>query len=166
MQLKWVSRLRFETDETENYNQIPRYRVPKTPIKPGEKIEYTFENSRHNWDMKVKTVILTPAPEAALKPGRTEVAGVAFNDGKAPIETVLISLDKGQTWRRAKLDRPKSKYAWTRFSIQIPLKPGRHSIWSRAVDTLGRSQPLNGAIHWNPSGYEWNGVEKIDVVVG
>jgi hypothetical protein len=31
---------------------------------------------------------------------------------------------------------------------------------------LGRGQPFDGAIHWNPQGYTWNGVEKIDVTVG
>ncbi|MDA1015252.1 MAG: molybdopterin-dependent oxidoreductase [Planctomycetota bacterium] len=166
MQIKWLSCLRFEATETDNYNQIPRYRVPIKPIAPGSKIKYTFDNSRFNWDMKLKSVVLSPTADARLKPGPIHVHGVAFNDGKAAIETVLISTDFGQSWRRAKLERRTSPYAWTRFSMPLLLQAGKHSIWTRAVDAWGRSQPLDGSIHWNPSGYEWNGVEKINVIVG
>jgi sulfite oxidase len=44
-------------------------------------------------------------------------------------------------------------------------KPGTYAVWSRSVDALGRSQPLDGKIYWNPNGYEWNGVHKIQVTV-
>ena len=43
--------------------------------------------------------------------------------------------------------------------------PGTYEVWSRAVDALGRSQPLDGTIFWNPNGYEWNGVHKIAFTV-
>jgi len=165
MQMKWLSRLRFEAGETSNYNQIPRYRVPRRPIKPGEKISYTFANSRFNWKMKVKSVVLSHSPKEVVGRRRQTITGVAFNDGSARIDSVLVSLDQGQSWQRAQLDRPRSLFAWTRFRIATVLKRGRTSIWTRAVDSLGRSQPLDGSIHWNPSGYEWNGVEKIDLVV-
>jgi hypothetical protein len=46
------------------------------------------------------------------------------------------------------------------------LPAGKRELWARTVDALGRTQPLDGSIHWNPSGYEWNGVEKISVTVG
>ncbi|HAY78825.1 MAG TPA: sulfite reductase [Planctomycetaceae bacterium] len=165
MNMKWLSRLRFEEEETTNYNQIPRYRVPLRPIKPGEAIEYTYANSRFNWGMKVKSVVLAPTPHARLEQGPVQVQGVAFNDGRAEIDSVQISLDQGKTWRRTKLQRPKSPYAWTRFAMTVRLPKGKHTIWTRAVDRLGRSQPLDGSVAWNPSGYEWNGVEKIDVEV-
>jgi hypothetical protein len=32
-------------------------------------------------------------------------------------------------------------------------------------DALGRSQPLDGSIYWNPNGYEWTGVYKSQVTV-
>ena len=166
MNIKWLGRLRFEKSETDNYNQIPRYRVPRVPIKPGEKITYTFENSKPNYDMKVKSVILVPAPNARFDTGKVRVSGVAFNDGKAPIEAVLVSSDRGESWRSAKIERSPSPYAWDRWSIELSLPTGAHQLWSRAVDALGRSQPLDGTIHWNPAGYEWNGVEKIDITVG
>ena len=165
MHMKWLSRLRFEAEETTNYNQIPRYRVPLRSIEPGEAIEYTYANSRFNWDMKVKSVVLTPTPGAQIGPGEVQVQGVAFNDGRAAIDAVHVSVDQGKTWRRAQLQPPQSPYAWTRFAATMRLPRGKHTIWARAVDRLGRSQPLDGSIDWNPSGYEWNGVEKIPVEV-
>ena len=61
---------------------------------------------------------------------------------------------------------PKSPYAWYRWSARVQLVSGTAQIWARAIDALGRSQPLDGGIHWNEHGYTWNGVEKIDVTVG
>ena len=58
----------------------------------------------------------------------------------------------------------KGRPVFGRPAPQMPAGP--RELWVRAVDALGRSQPLDGSIHWNPSGYEWNGVEKIAVRVG
>jgi hypothetical protein len=49
--------------------------------------------------------------------------------------------------------------------LRANLKPGVHEIWSRAIDALGRTQPLDGSIFWNPNGYEWTGVFKVEVTV-
>ena len=165
MHMKWLSRLRFEAHETDNYNHIPRYRIPRRPIQPGEPIKYTFENSQPSWRMKVKSVVLSPQPEDSVAANRKlRVRGVAFNDGSTPIEVVLASVDQGRTWTRTKLEAAQGRYAWYRWTWPVTLLAGRHEIWTRAVDALGRSQPLDGSIHWNPSGYEWNGVEKVPVV--
>jgi len=164
--IKWVSQLRFEDGETDNYNQIPRYRVPRKPIRPGTRIKYTFENSNACWRMKVKCVVLSPQPGTTLSADKQHVVrGVAFNDGSTRIDSVQWSTDRGQTWQRARLEVPRSSYAWYRWTAAVRLPAGRHEFWARAVDALGRSQPLDGSIHWNPSGYEWNGVEKIAVTV-
>ena len=44
-------------------------------------------------------------------------------------------------------------------------RTGACEIWARAIDALGRTQPLDGAIYWNPNGYEWTGVFKSEVIV-
>ena len=166
MHIKWVTRLRFEGEETDNYNQIPRYRVPRSQLPPGQKIEYTFANSKACWRMKTKCVVLRPEPGAAVAAGRKlSVRGVAFNDGSTRIDSVQLSTDRGQTWKRVSLEIPASRFAWYRWSASVTLGAGKQELWARAVDALGRSQPLDGSVHWNPSGYEWNGVEKIAVTV-
>lgn len=165
MHIKWLARLRFEREETRNYNQIPRYRVPLGRLQPGRAIVYTFDNSRPTYGMNVKSVVLQPRPDAVLPAGEVAAHGVAFNDGAAPIESVELSWDGGTVWRRADLETPSSPFAWYRWRARTRLEAGRYELWVRATDALGRSQPLDGAIRWNPSGYEWNGVERIPVTV-
>ncbi len=109
--------------------------------------------------------MLSPQPGARLTRGKVPVVGVAFNDGAARIDSVLVSTDQGQSWAKASLEVPESHYAWYRWHATVTLPPGRHQLWARAVDALGRSQPLEGSVYWNPKGYTWNGVEKIDVTV-
>jgi sulfite oxidase len=165
MHVKWISRLRFDAEESHHTSHVPHYRTPLVPIAPGEPFEATLSNSESNWRMKIKSVVLAPQPGAKLAAGDVTASGVAFNDGEAPIETVLVSGDGGRTWQRAEVEAPDSPYAWYRWQARLNLPPGRQQIWARAIDKLGRTQPLDGAIHWNPQGYTWNGVDKIDVTV-
>ena len=165
MHVKWLSRLRFEASESTNFYHATEYRVPHKRLTPGEKFKFTLENSRPTWDIRLMSYVLAPAEGANLSSGANQISGVAYNDGSTSIETVLVSVDKGQTWRAAELERPDSPYAWYRWSVRVDLQPGTHEIWSRAIDALGQSQPLDGSVYWNPNGYEWTGVFKVEVTV-
>jgi sulfite oxidase len=165
MHVKWLRRLRFEQTESTNFYHATEYRVPKVLLKRGEKFKFTLENSIPTWKIRVMSFIFDPQPFATLQSGSQTFSGVAFNDGAARLESLLVSFDRGQSWRQAALQTPASSYAWYPWTIQAELKPGTYEIWSRAVDALGRSQPLDGTIYWNPNGYEWNGVHKIQVTI-
>lgn len=166
MHVKWLSRLRFENEESDHESQIPDYRTPLEPIKPGTKWEPSYANSEPNWRMRLKSVVLAPEPNAKLPAGEIIVQGVAFNDGEARIDSLLVSTDEGHSWQQAALEVPESPYAWYRWQAKLKLSQGKQQIWARAVDALGRTQPLDGSVFWNPQGYTWNGVEKIPVTVG
>jgi sulfite oxidase len=165
MQIKWVTRLRFETAESPNFYHATEYRMPYERMEPGTKFKFTLENSRPTWDIKLMSYILDPLPGAKLKAGPVSISGVAYNDGKAAIESVLVSVDKGQSWTPAEFQIPDSPYSWYEWKIEKALAPGTHEIWARATDLLGRSQPLDGKIYWNPNGYEWTGIFKNEVTV-
>ena len=165
MNVKWLSRLRLEEQETVNHHQVKRYRTPLAPIEPGSEFEYGLENSEPNWDMKIKSLWFTPLEGEKLKAGRAVLGGVAWNDGRARIDAVEVSNDGGRRWQRAELDRPAGRYAWHSFQIETTLEPGKQTWLCRAVDTLGRTQPLDGSIGWNPAGYGWNGVHAVSIVV-
>jgi DMSO/TMAO reductase YedYZ molybdopterin-dependent catalytic subunit len=165
MHVKWLNHLRFESQESDHTSQVPHYRTPRAPITRGQPFTSTFENSEPNWRMKIKCVVLAPAAGARLAAGDISCSGVAFNDGQARIEKVLVSADAGRTWQAAQLEVPKSLYAWYRWQARLKLAAGKQQIWALAIDAWGRSQPLDGSIHWNPQGYTWNGVEKIDIHV-
>ncbi|MEO8811468.1 MAG: molybdopterin-dependent oxidoreductase [Caulobacteraceae bacterium] len=165
MQIKWLRTLRFETAESPNFYHATEYRMPHSRLKPGEPFRFTLENSRPTWDIRLMSYILYPLPGAKLKAGPITVSGVAYNDGKAPIESVLVSVDKGASWKPAEFEAPGSPYSWYQWKARKNLKPGAHEIWARAIDALGRSQPMDGKIFWNPNGYEWTGVFKSTVTV-
>ena len=166
MQVKWVSKLRFEAAESSNYHHMPRYRTPLKPIAAGGKFVPTFENSEPNWDMKIKSVIFSPLEGEKISNGKEViVSGVAWNDGTAKISSVEVSTDDGQTWTRADVKMPASRHAWHPWRATLTLADGTYSVRSRAIDALGRTQPFDGSIAWNPAGYAWNGVDEVKFVV-
>jgi hypothetical protein len=166
MHIKWVGRLRFEDHETTNDYQVTSYRTPREVLKPGTKFETNLENSEPHWRMRLKSVVLAPQPGDRVPAGQVKLQGVAFNDGQARIDSVLVSTDRGATWQQAKLEVPESPYAWYQWQAAVELPQGQQEVWARAVDALGRTQPLDGSVFWNPKGYTWNGVEKIKLSVG
>jgi sulfite oxidase len=166
MHVKWLERLRFDASETYNHHQLRRYRTPLQPLTPGAEFTSDLENSEPNWDMKIKSVIFAPLDGESVKPGPNEVRGVAWNDGRARIVAVEVSTDAGATWRASDLERPASPYAWHPWRTRLDLPAGEAAIMARAIDALGRAQPLDGAIAWNPAGYAWNGVQTVRVKVG
>lgn len=165
MQMKWLSRLSLTTEETNNDNHGSRYRMPLSSLKPGTSYAYTRVNSRAGWKMNIKSLILLDG-NAMLAAGRdASITGVAFNDGACPLETVLVSLDRGSSWKPAKLEAAGSPYGWSRWTATVNLPAGTHEIWSRAIDELGRAQPLDGRQIWNPAGYEFNAVDRKRILV-
>lgn len=164
MHVKWLNRLRLEAQESVNHHQAKRYRTPRELITPGSPFEYRLDNSDAHWRMKIKSVIFAPVHDAQLRTGMVVISGVAWNDGTSLIDAVEVSLDEGQTWRRAEIERT-GRYAWQHWQLPLMLTPGKHTLISRAVDTLGNTQPLNGAIGWNPDGYVWNGADRVTVQV-
>jgi DMSO/TMAO reductase YedYZ molybdopterin-dependent catalytic subunit len=165
MQVKWLTRLRFEAAESRSYFHATEYRVPHSPVEQGQTFSFTLENSRPTWVLRLISHVFDPLPGAQLKQGPVTVRGVAYNDGSVRVASVLVSFDRGNHWLTATLEAPESPYAWYRWTAQATLTPGVHEIWSRAVDAAGRTQPLDGSIDWNPNGYEWAGVFKTEVLV-
>ena len=124
--------------------------------------EYARRNRNADTSMVLDAVARI---EETLAAGKTTVRGVAFNDGSARIEAVELSLDDGRTWRRARLETPASPYAWHPWTAEVPIDRGTHRILARAVDVLGSTQPRDGSIGWNPAGYGWNGVQRVQINV-
>ena len=163
MNVKWLSRLRLEEHETLNYHQVRRYRTPKEPIKPGSDFTYDLNNSEANWRMRVKSVIFSPLDGARVAAGAVQISGVAWNDGSAPTETVLVSVGNGAAWQVAQIEPSTSPYAWQHWTASLELPRGEHRIAVRAVDSLGRSQPKSAALQWNPAGYACSAVDVVRV---
>ena len=164
VQVKWLTKLRLEVSETSNFFQIPDYRTPKLRIDPGAAIEYTFDNSDPNFDMKINSRIFAPGDGSVIAADKMiDVRGVAWNDGLADLVAVELSKDQGSTWSSTRLAASSGPYAFREWSTTAQFGKGKHLLWIRAVDALGRIQPIDGGLFWNPGGYGWNAIEKIRV---
>jgi sulfite oxidase len=162
--VKWLTRLRLDAAESTNYFQATDYRMPTRLLKPGESFTPTPENSVPAMDMRINSRILSPSEGSTVAAEvPVKVKGVAWNDGAAALTSVELSNDGGRTWHAATLAAESSPYAFREWSHAMVLSPGRHELWSRAVDAFGRTQPIEGALFWNPGGYCWNGVDKVVV---
>ena len=173
MNVKWVSRLRFESRPSTSRHHAQRYRTFRERIVPGSAPEVTAEGTRPTWRQRVKSVIWSPLEGERLFPGPVRVSGVAWNDGRTEIAKVELSLDGGDTWWRAQLQAPLSAYGWYPWKVDLwygwnpQLEKGGApaEFRVRAFDALGRTQPDDGSVFWNPSGYEWFGVDSITALL-
>ncbi len=167
MNVKFLNELSFETEQSPSPFQSKAYRAVNTPVEPGTFTvkDYNLGNSKPTYGFKIMSVIFAPLAEDTVKAGPVEISGVAWNDGNAPITSVKVSKDGGQTWEDAELSLSDSPWAWHHWSLKTNLPAGEHTLRVIATDELGRSQPLDGTAAWNPKGYQWNGVDTVTVSV-
>jgi sulfite oxidase len=167
MNVKMVTMLLFAAEQNPSVFQSVGYRMPNFPVEPGKfgANDYNWQNSRPTYGHAIKSVIFSPLPEDMPKSGNVTVTGVAFNDGRAKITQVEVSTDGGKSWQNAEIKPPMSPWAWHHFSAKGKLSKGKNVIMCRATDALGRTQPMDGLTRWNPRGYEWNGVDHVEITV-
>jgi sulfite dehydrogenase (cytochrome) subunit A len=139
------------------------YRVPDTDcgcIPPGSSPKKTRPVTR----MTTRTLVFNPMDGATLRArAGTEIKGLAFSSNYS-IADVVVSVDGGNTWKKAKLGSDMGKYSWIQFSLPWkPERPGKYTIMAKATNSVGESQPFDAM--WNPPGYYWNKVEKTVVTV-
>jgi DMSO/TMAO reductase YedYZ molybdopterin-dependent catalytic subunit len=114
-------------------------------------IDYSYWKRRGNiaeltplTEILVKAEIAKPT-EGEIVPvnSKVRVHGAAWtSDGE--ITTVELSTDGGTTWGKAKLlgePKPNSWRLWE-FNWQTPDTPGKRTLVARAIDSLGRTQPV------------------------
>jgi DMSO/TMAO reductase YedYZ molybdopterin-dependent catalytic subunit len=158
---KWLTEITVLDKPADGNFMIPGYRMPNTPVKPGEAVKP--EDTHSVMGLTVKSLIAAPSDGAKLKPGKQEIKGVAWA-GEADITKIEISTDGGSSWSSAELGKDHVRYAWRLWSYAWkPAKSGDYVILSRATDSQGRVQP--DAAVWNPSGYLYNAYDQVKVYV-
>lgn len=159
--VKWVTRLTPQAKESGGFFMNPGYRIPRIPLPPGTPARPAELEVIEG--MPVKSSIMGPEDGTKFALGTIPVNGIAWA-GEQAIERVDISFDGGSRWQPATLSPRKLPFAWRLWHIDWkPDGPGYYTILSRATDTAGRVQPFVPA--WNPSGYLWNGIDRIGVTV-
>ncbi|MBI5827853.1 MAG: molybdopterin-dependent oxidoreductase [Deltaproteobacteria bacterium] len=161
--MKALTDIKVLTQTFEEFWMKPAYRIPDNAcgcVEPGTAPKKTVPINR----MTTRSVIVTPTQGSGLKAKNpVEVMGVAFSGGYG-IKDVVVSVDGGKTWNTARLGRDLGKYSWVQwFHSWRPEKPGKYTVMAKATNSIGESQPFDSL--WNPSGYLWNKIEKIEVNV-
>jgi DMSO/TMAO reductase YedYZ molybdopterin-dependent catalytic subunit len=161
--VKALSDISVNTKSFEGFWMNPGYRIPDNEcgcVPGGTKPAKTTPIHR----MSTRSLIIAPGEKdkvTANKP--VSIKGVAFSGGYG-IKDVIVSTDGGRSWAKADLGKDLGKYSWIQFTLPWrPAKPGTYTLMAKATNSIGDSQPFDGL--WNPSGYLWNKVEPLTVVV-
>jgi DMSO/TMAO reductase YedYZ molybdopterin-dependent catalytic subunit len=163
---KWLNRI-WVRDKVHDGQGMggASYRVAIAPMVPGGKPDE--KNFRDLESMPIRSIITSPANGTKLAAGTRELKlrGASWA-GDLTVKDVHVSTDFGATWHRAKLEKPKNKYDWQRWtaSVKVP-SDGYYEIWTRGTDSKGTMQP-HIAGNWNPQGYGGNPMHRIAVLVG
>lgn len=164
---KWLNRIVLRSTPHDGSGMGgTAYRVPTVPIVPGANVDGKV-NFKDLESMPTRSLITAPANGTRLAAGTREIPlrGAAWS-GDFTVARVDVSLDFGQTWQRMKLDKPKNRYDWQRWTGKITLpSDGYFELFVRAIDSRGISQP-HVAANWNPQGYGSNPFHRIAVLVG
>jgi len=159
--VKWVVRLSPSAQANNGFFMNPGYRYPKYALPPGTAARPSELEVIEG--MPVKSSITAPEDRTVVKAGAVTIRGFAWA-GEESIERVDVSTDGGSKWHAAELSGAKLPYAWRLWKLEWkPTEHGYYTILSRATDSAGRVQPIVSA--WNPSGYLWNAIDRVGVVV-
>jgi DMSO/TMAO reductase YedYZ molybdopterin-dependent catalytic subunit len=158
---KWLAEIKILDKEFDGNFMKPGYRYPNQPVAPGATV--APDDTHPLTALTVKSMIASPVEGARVRGRVREIHGVAWA-GEADVVKVEVSTDGGATWSPSVLGTEHSRYAWRLWSYRWqPPKSGDYVIMSRATDSRGRVQPETAV--WNPSGYLYNAVEKVNVYV-
>ena len=113
-------------------------------------------------DLRVRSLIASPADGATLRPGPVTVAGMAWS-ASSDLRAVDVSLDDGETWSAATTQPTGSPFGPVIWEKELVLEPGIYVIAARATDSTGAVQPADP--RWNRNGYGNNVIQRITVTV-
>lgn len=158
--IKWLTEITVQAEESKGYYMQTAYRVPTKPVEPGVSPGGLMVPVEA---MVVKSLIAAPQEGETVKSGPVTIQGVAWG-GEAKVVKVDVSLDEAKSWEPARLVGDDHPYAWRQWQFLWKAKtPGTFTILCRATDARGDVQP--SVSPWNPSGFLWNGWDRVSVTV-
>ena len=158
--MKWLTEITVQAEESTGYYMQQAYRMPTKPVEPGGSMS---GSSIPVEAMVVKSLIAAPQEGETVRSGPVAIQGMAWS-GEAKVVKVEVSFDEGKTWETARLVGEDRLYAWRQWQMVWKAKTaGRFTILCRATDARGEQQPATTP--WNPSGFLWNGWDRVSVTV-
>jgi hypothetical protein len=159
--VKWITNARVLSEPSNGFWMKNAYLYPIRPIAPGSSLEATM--MRPVTSLRIKSVISSPAHQSIVEVGKPlRVAGAAWTGEEGHVAGVDVSIDAGRTWRPAKLTGEAAAFSWRLWKFDwTPSREGHYTVLARARDSRGEMQPT--VQEWNPNGYLWNAVARLDV---
>ena len=165
--MKCLSWIRVLDKADENFWMKIGYRVPDTARgnTTPEEVKAGTVKMAPIGRMPVRSFAIAPDGSTKIPAGmRISVRGVAFS-GYGRVVKVELSDDGGKNWQAAKLSEDYGAYSFRMWEAPWTAKaPGKYSLMVRATDKKGNVQPDETV--WNPGGYLWNRIERLELVAG
>ena len=162
--MKHVTHLRLSATALDSFWMKSAYRVPAGLFPTGE--PFLSQNNEQTWpvtEILVNSLITTPVHGDEVERSGFTVRGVAWDKGNG-ILRVDVSLDGGESWQSALLDRELGKYGFRNFRLETgPLPRGQAELRVRAASNSRETQPA--AWRANPGGYHNNVPQRLTVKV-
>ncbi|KAF1811577.1 nitrate reductase-like protein [Eremomyces bilateralis CBS 781.70] len=116
--VKWLTKLILTESPSDNWYHINDNRVLPTMVSPEESAadpSWWTDDRYAIYDLNSNSAIAYPAHDEVLPLSTRavetyDVRGYAYGGGGRRITRVEITLDKGKTWRLAKIDYPEDRY--------------------------------------------------------
>ena len=137
MWVKWIRRIEVMDHAVESREETSKY---TDTLEDGRSRKWT-------WVMDAKSVVTSPSPQAPIQHGAGPlvITGLAWS-GHGSIMRVDVSKDGGKTWETARLAKPGTPMALTRFYLDTNWKGEEMLLQSRAIDDTGYVQPTKSQL--------------------
>ena len=159
--VKWLGRITVQNEPSQNYFQSRAYRLFNPYTRP-ETVKW--EDGVMLGEMNVTSVICSHAENERISRGAVTVHGYSIAGGRC-IARVDVSCDGGRTWVQAELINETNPWAWTLWKADFKLRPGKHQLVVRAMDTSANTQPQDFSQVWNFKGYMNNAWHRVNIDV-
>jgi DMSO/TMAO reductase YedYZ molybdopterin-dependent catalytic subunit len=157
--VKWLERIELVDTPFAGYQNAWSYRLRQTEDEEGVPLNR----------MQPRSLLAPPGVPEFMTRERMVAAGEVLLEGRAwsglaPVESVEVSSDGGETWSAAALEPDGGEpWAWRGWTYRWDAEPGEHVLCCRARDAAGNEQPREPA--WNLGGYANNAVQAVRVTV-
>jgi sulfite dehydrogenase len=162
--MKHLNQITISTKPIDNFWMKKAYRVPAGMF-PVDK-PFETQNDATTWpitEITVNSLIASPIGGEQVERSGFTVRGVAWDNGSG-IARVDVSLDGGNSWLQALLDRELGSFAFRTFSFDTgPVPRGTIELRVRATSNGRQTQP--DVWKANPAGYHNNVPQHLTVTV-
>lgn len=158
--VKWLTQLTVQEAPSSNHFQAHDYKTFPRDI-TEHNVNWTGGTMLN--EHATHAAIVSPSDGQKTGAGPTKVFGYALAAGNAVITQVELSIDGGKTWQDVVFETLPRLWVWARWSCEVNIPTGEHTLIVRAHDSDGYVQPQHPADIWNFRGYQNNAWHHVTI---